>query len=552
MKKILSVLLILTLFSASLLAFGGCAKKKNVERYDPSKFKETIDLSDYTLVFSDEFDGELNRDLWGDTRQGTRRTGFWTKNLAFTDGEGHLVLRTEKRGSRFCSETREREVAGDNESRITVRFDDCYPFGLIAGDFGELSSLETHTHDSVGFVILDTFDILGERFEDFISTLELPAVGEEFTLFDGADHAEAYSPFFETAAELYSYYSFVPEIKAVRSERSKSALIGVNYPFAMTFSEGQTAQPIPYRAVLANVFGFSSEAEFAGCGQALADAYQEQRENLKQGESLSAALENGAFSTDDGFFIAPVVFRNKDSIVLTYVIAAPDGRVTIWVNDLSAALRSANYGDFGAAGAAITNETYCKNVLFVTGPEGVYSGAVRTLPIEDHNGNVTMTGYTHGYGYYEIRCKLPSVKGIWHAFWMMCGDVYSLGNGSADGVEIDVFEYLPARDSVNHALHWDGYDEAHQNIYKRYEKTNLADGEYHTFGTNWDENGYAFYIDGKKVWQTKGKGICSDEGHMLISTEYGEWGDWVGSLDLGDLPVDWIIDSVKIYDKIAA
>ena len=25
---------------------------------------------------------------------------------------------------------------------------------------------------------------------------------------------------------------------------------------------------------------------------------------------------------------------------------------------------------------------------------------------------------------------------MWHAFWMMCGDVYSEENGSADGVEI--------------------------------------------------------------------------------------------------------------------
>ena len=162
-----------------------------------------------------------------------------------------------------------------------------------------------------------------------------------------------------------------------------------------------------------------------------------------------------------------------------------------------------------------------------------------------------MDFYTHGYGYYEIRCKLPDTVGIWHAFWLMCGDVYSEKNGSADGVEIDVFEYLPARDSVNVALHWDGYDEAHQNAHKRYEGTNLADGEYHTFGMNWDEDGYAFYIDGKKVWTTKGDGVCHEEGYMKISTEYGEWGDWVGTLDLADLPVDWIIDYVRIYDKKA-
>ena len=174
---------------------------------------------------------------------------------------------------------------------------------------------------------------------------------------------------------------------------------------------------------------------------------------------------------------------------------------------------------------------------------GVYSGAVRT------SNPTTTEGYRHGYGYYEMRCKLPSVEGMWHAFWMMCGDVYSEENGSTDGVEIDVFEYLPARDAINVALHWDGYDDAHQNVYKRFESTNFADGEYHTFGMNWDESGYTFYIEGRKVWTTTGGGVCDQNGYMKISTEVGDWGTWVGELDTNNLPVDWVIDYVKIYDK---
>ena len=280
MKKLITCLLVLSLLCLVPLAFVGCKRNRGAEIWDASKYTETLDLSQYELVFCDEFEGELNRNVWGDTRQGYRRDGYWTRDLAFTDGDGHLVIRTEWR------------EATDTE------------------------------------------------------------------------------------------------------------------------------------------------------------------------------------------------------------------------------------------------------------PAGVYSGAVRTS-----NPQTPEIGYRHGFGYYEIRCKLPDVEGIWHAFWMMCGDVYSEENGSTDGVEIDVFEYLPARDAVNCALHWDGYDEAHQNAHKRYENTSLADGNYHTFGALWDKNGYAFYIDGKKVWSTTGGGVCPLDGYMKISTEYGEWGDWVGTLDLGDLPVDWVIDYVKIYDK---
>ena len=46
-----------------------------------------------------------------------------------------------------------------------------------------------------------------------------------------------------------------------------------------------------------------------------------------------------------------------------------------------------------------------------------------------------------------------------------------------------------------------------------------------------------------------GGGICREQGYMKISTEYGEWGDWVGTLKTSNLPVDWIIDYVRIYDK---
>ena len=285
MKKVIAFLLLTALFCLTPVAFVGCSDKEKAEVLDLTLYTETLDFSEYQLVFCDDFDGELNREIWGDTRQGYRRNGYWTRDLAFTDGEGHLIIRTEWR------------------------------------DAGVYSGVECVA--------------------------------------------------------------------------------------------------------------------------------------------------------------------------------------------------------------------------------GVYSGAVRTSNPQ------TKEGYRHGFGYYEIRCKLPSIPGIWHAFWLMCGDVYSEENGSADGVEIDVFEYLPARDGINVALHWDGYDDAHKNEHKRFEKTGFADGNYHVFGMNWDENGYAFFIDGKKVWSTMGGGVCREQGYMKISTEYGDWGSWVGELQTTDLPVDWVIDYVKIYDKIS-
>ena len=168
MKKVITLLLTLTILCLIPFACFGCSKEKNVQLYDPSKYTETIDLTKYKLVFSDDFRGELNRDIWGDTRQGTRRDGFWTKNLAFTEA-GNLVIRTEKRGSRFCSETRERQIVGYNDTTVKITYDDCTPFGMIAGDFGDVSTILCHTYDLVGDVILSEFETLASTFAAFIS-----------------------------------------------------------------------------------------------------------------------------------------------------------------------------------------------------------------------------------------------------------------------------------------------------------------------------------------------------------------------------------------------
>ena len=533
MKKLLTVLLILTMICVSAVALSGCKRHGDVVRYDPSDYTEAIDLENYNQVYFDDFTGELDRTIWGDCRQGTRRDGYWTKNLAYTDGNGNLIIRTEKRGSRWCSDTHTRQIAGYNGSTVTLTYDDCIPFGLIAGDFGAIGNITAHTADRVGYVIEDTFDDLAVSFDTCIDGVEMT----DSVVTVGKNDEKGFDEFYFTAAELYSYYSFVHEIKAVVSSLEKSAIIGLDRSYSIRFGSS-VPTTVDLHTLAAHLFGYSSASDFTACVQEMASIYADYKESLAQGGAVNAALENGCFRTENGSFIFPVAIGNSSYYALTYIIIGTDGHVSLWVNDLESALRMTNHSAEYYTGTSLENETYCKDILFVTGPEGVYSGAIRTMDF-----------YKHGFGYYEIRCKLPDTPGIWHAFWLMCGDVYSESNGSSDGVEIDVFEYLPARDSVNCALHWDGYDAAHQNAHMRFEKTGFADDEFHTFGVRWDETGYTFYMDGYKVWTSTGDGICSAEGYMIISTEYGEWGDWVGTLDEDFTALDWVIDYVKVYER---
>ncbi len=59
------------------------------------KADKTVDMSKFTLVFEDEFNGdELDMRYWTHYRQGVRKGGYWEKDQAFLR-DGTLVIRSE-------------------------------------------------------------------------------------------------------------------------------------------------------------------------------------------------------------------------------------------------------------------------------------------------------------------------------------------------------------------------------------------------------------------------------------------------------------------------
>ncbi len=171
----------------------------------------------------------------------------------------------------------------------------------------------------------------------------------------------------------------------------------------------------------------------------------------------------------------------------------------------------------------------------------LHSGAVRT------NGK-----FTAGYAYYEASVKLPKAHGIWGAFWMMVGNVNSEENAAADGVEIDIIESINADKGIcNHALHWDGYDAAHQKLGHEMNRVNIYDGEFHTFGLWRTEDKYIFYIDGKESWSVSSKkcAICPEQGYMKLTVEGAEWAGAGTDKSINALPAEMVVDWVRVWDE---
>lgn len=182
----------------------------------------------------------------------------------------------------------------------------------------------------------------------------------------------------------------------------------------------------------------------------------------------------------------------------------PDGRV--WSGEGKPAVRRGGFWDDSCISVRDSNLVidivYRENGSLGA---GWYTGAVRTEPTASNK------GFLQKYGYFETRCRVPKIKGAWAAFWLMpqgnfdgCDE-----NSGRDGSEVDVFEsmycfspFYPMKNSVTHAVHIGGYGDGLKSIGSpNFYYKDLYD-TYHTYGVEWDENGYVFYIDGVESWRT--------------------------------------------------
>ncbi len=170
------------------------------------------------------------------------------------------------------------------------------------------------------------------------------------------------------------------------------------------------------------------------------------------------------------------------------------------------------------------------------------SGAIRSLG-----------RFENKFGYYEIRFKVDDANALWYAFWLMCDGVNKVGNAGRDGTEIDIFEVVPFIRHIETNFHWDGYGEHHQ---VGGEFSSIDDSffcKWHIVKFLWTKDSYTMDLDGKIVFDAKGKdtikygGVCQVPTYLKISSEFGSWG---GELREDMLPATMLVDYVKVYQKV--
>ncbi|MBN1482760.1 glycosyl hydrolase family protein [candidate division KSB1 bacterium] len=173
-------------------------------------------------------------------------------------------------------------------------------------------------------------------------------------------------------------------------------------------------------------------------------------------------------------------------------------------------------------------------------------------PFDYSTGAIRSIGkFEQKFGKFEIRCRLPRQPGWWVAFWLFSPGVGNVDGSGEDGTEIDIFEGFGWTDHMQHALHWDGYGDAHQSIGKSHTMEGIRDG-YHTFTLEWYENIYLFFIDGVESWRTDAGGVSKVPAYVKITAELSteSWAinsGWANDPATATYPDSFLVDYVRVY-----
>ena len=162
-------------------------------------------------------------------------------------------------------------------------------------------------------------------------------------------------------------------------------------------------------------------------------------------------------------------------------------------------------------------------------------------------------GFSQKFGYFECRCILPEGADIWSAFWLMNEGVYNEDGDGRDGTEIDIFESNCYGDVLNKSittnLHFDGYGEKHQNFgAAKFLIKNNPYKEFNTYGLEWNESEYIFYINGVETFRTSYGGVSQNEEYLILSVEMkGENGIPSDRANSEGMEAQFIVDYVRVY-----
>lgn len=201
----------------------------------------------------------------------------------------------------------------------------------------------------------------------------------------------------------------------------------------------------------------------------------------------------------------------------------------------------------------MTKDEQCYNIkegkLYL---RGIVNNDTLSDPRKFLTGGIWTKGkFAFQYGKIEIRAKLESAQGAWPAIWMLA-EQEKYGDYPRNG-EIDIMEHINFENRVFQTTHSYYTIELKQKENPPHYGTADADmSKFNTFGLEWYPDKIVFTLNENKTFEyPRIEGVDPTQWpydqpfFVLIDQQLG--GKWAGDVNPQDLPVDMIIDYVKVY-----
>jgi beta-glucanase (GH16 family) len=149
------------------------------------------------------------------------------------------------------------------------------------------------------------------------------------------------------------------------------------------------------------------------------------------------------------------------------------------------------------------------------------------------------------YGRIEARIKLPVVKGLWPAFWMLGSNIPTVGWPQCG--ETDIMEHINIDSLIYGTIHW--YNNGNASL-----GGNVASSPsvYHVYDVEWTPTAIIWHIDGVQYYTANisnginNTGAFQNPFFIILNLAVG--GNWPGrTIDTSKLPASMYVDYVRVY-----
>ncbi|RYZ84728.1 MAG: glycoside hydrolase family 16 protein, partial [Proteobacteria bacterium] len=158
----------------------------------------------------------------------------------------------------------------------------------------------------------------------------------------------------------------------------------------------------------------------------------------------------------------------------------------------------------------------------------------------------------HKYGYFEYRARFRNQgRGMFPALWLLGSDGNTDPNNKGAS-EIDVMEMFGTPNPMKTTMHMLNTKREGYSVAVGKYTTDIK--QYHTYGVDWQPDHVSYYLDGKFLYEVRGKDASFFDSTMNIHLNYAMDANWFplqlksDATTPNELFMD--VDYVRVYDKL--